>query len=97
MKKIVVTGGTGYIGSHTTVALMEKGYQVVIADNLYNSDERVLDAIAQITGIRPLFENVDLTDAAACMQLFRRHADLEAVIHFAAYKSVNESVAKPLA
>ena len=96
MKKILVTGGTGYIGSHTTVALLEKGYQVIIADNLYNSDERVLDAIAQITGVRPLFENVDLADEAACMQLFRRHADIEAVIHFAAYKSVNESVAKPL-
>lgn len=96
MKKILVTGGTGYIGSHTTVALIEKGYQVIIADNLYNSDERVLDAIAAITGVRPLFEKVDLSDEAACMQLFRRHADLEAVIHFAAYKSVNESVTKPL-
>lgn len=96
MKKILVTGGTGYIGSHTTVALMEKGYQVVIADNLYNSDERVVDAIAVITGERPLFEKVDLADGVACMQLFRRHADVDAVIHFAAYKSVNESVAKPL-
>ena len=96
MKKILVTGGTGYIGSHTTVALIEKDYQVIIADNLYNSDERVVDAIEAITGVRPLFENVDLADEAACMQLFHRHADIEAVIHFAAYKSVNESVAKPL-
>ena len=96
MKKILVTGGTGYIGSHTAVALMEKGYQVIIADNLYNSNERVLDAIEAITGVRPLFENVDLADETACMQLFHRHADIAAVIHFAAYKSVNESVAKPL-
>lgn len=96
MKKVLVTGGTGYIGSHTVVALIEKGYQVVIADNLYNSNEGVLDAIAKITGVRPAFENVDLADEAACLALFRKHTDIEAVIHFAAYKSVNESVSKPL-
>ena len=96
MKKILVTGGAGYIGSHTTVSLMEKGYKVLVVDNLYNSNERVIDNIGQITGTKPDFVNLDLADEAATLQLFRQNRDIEAVIHFAAYKSVNESVEKPL-
>jgi UDP-glucose 4-epimerase len=94
--KILVTGGTGYIGSHTVVELQQKGYEVVIADNLSNSTADVVDAIAAITGTRPLFEQFDLTDAAKTQHFFNRHSDLAAVIHFAAFKAVGESVAFPL-
>lgn len=96
MTKILVTGGAGFIGSHTTVELQQKGYEVLIADNLSNSKEEVLDHIAQITGTRPLFERVDLSDQAACHALFERHADIAAIINFAAFKAVGESVQQPL-
>ena len=94
-KHILVSGGMGYIGSHTVVALQEEGYEVLIADDLSNSNATVLDNIESITGKRPLFEQVNLADAEQCHQLFQ-HFDFEAVIHFAAKKYVNESVQDPL-
>jgi UDP-glucose 4-epimerase len=94
--KILVTGGTGYIGSHTVVELQQKGYEVVIVDNLSNSSAGVVDSIEAITGIRPHFEQFDLTDAVLTSGFFSRHSDLSAVIHFAAYKAVGESVKLPL-
>jgi UDP-glucose 4-epimerase len=97
MPKILVTGGTGYIGSHTAVELMEAGMEVVIVDNLENSSREVLDGIETITGIRPHFEETDLRDRNLTMAVFEKHPELEAVIHFAAYKAVGESVEKPLA
>jgi UDP-glucose 4-epimerase len=95
-KKILVTGGTGYIGSHTVVELQNAGFQVLIADNLSNSRIEVLDAIAKITGIKPEFEKIDLSNAKETEVLFDKHTDIEAIIHFAAYKAVGESVQKPL-
>jgi UDP-glucose 4-epimerase len=97
MAKILVTGGTGYIGSHTTVELMESGMEVVIIDNLENSKREVIDGITGITGKAPHFEEVDLRNRAATFAVFEKHPDIEAVIHFAAYKAVGESVEKPLA
>ena len=94
--KILVTGGTGYIGSHTVVELQNKGFEVVIADNLSNSQAWIVDAIAEITGIKPHFELIDLSDRALTSDLFNRHSDIKGVIHFAAYKAVGESVAHPL-
>ena len=94
--KILVTGGTGYIGSHTVVELQQSGYEVVIADNLCNSNAGVLDGIARITGVRPAFEELDLTEGEKVRELFARHRDIGAVIHFAALKAVGESVQKPL-
>ncbi|MCG8475791.1 MAG: UDP-glucose 4-epimerase GalE [Cytophagales bacterium] len=94
--KILVTGGTGYIGSHTVVELQEKGYDVVIIDNLSNSGIGVLDRIEKITGIRPEFECFDLTDAGKVENFFSRHSDIKALIHFAASKAVGESVDLPL-
>ena len=94
--KIIVTGGTGYIGSHTVVELQQDGLEVVILDNLVNSNIEVLDGIEGITGIRPAFEKIDLTDRPATLDFFARHRDAKAVIHFAALKAVGESVAKPL-
>jgi UDP-glucose 4-epimerase len=96
MPKILVTGGTGYIGSHTAVELMETGMEVVIIDNLENSQREVLDGIEAITGTRPHFEEADLRDREATMAVFNKHPGIEAVIHFAAYKAVGESVEKPL-
>jgi len=96
MKRILVTGGTGYIGSHTVVELQEAGFQVVIADNLSNSRIEVVDSIAEITGIRPDFEQTDLKDVRGTEALFSKYPDIEAIIHFAAYKAVGESVEKPL-
>lgn len=96
MARILVTGGTGYIGSHTVVELMQQGYDVVIVDNLSNSDKKVLEGITAITGITPAFEQVDCNDARALEQVFTRYTDIEAVIHFAASKAVNESVEQPL-
>jgi UDP-glucose 4-epimerase len=93
---ILVTGGTGYIGSHTAVELMEAGMEVVIIDNLENSSRDMLDGIAEITGERPRFYEGDLRDREVVRSLFRSSPDIGAVIHFAAYKSVNESVEKPL-
>jgi len=94
--KILVTGGTGYIGSHTAVELIVSGYEVVIVDNLSNSNEGVLDGIQQITGIRPSFEKFDLCDKGRLAQLFDAHQDIQAIVHFAASKAVGESVEKPL-
>jgi UDP-glucose 4-epimerase len=94
--KILVTGGTGYIGSHTVVELQLKGYEVIVVDNLSNSNENVLDGIAKITGIRPAFEKVDLSDPTPTASFFKRNQGIRAVIHFAAYKAVGESVEKPL-
>ena len=96
MARIVVTGGTGYIGSHTVVCLIQQGYEVVIVDNLSNSNTNVLDGIAAITGKRPTFENLDCMDYMSMSRLFSRYTDIEAIIHFAASKAVNESVEKPL-
>lgn len=94
--KILVTGGTGYIGSHTVVELQEKGFEVIVIDNLSNSYESVLDNIERITGIRPGFENFDLVDSLTTDIFFTKNPDIIAVIHFAAFKSVGESVEKPL-
>ena len=96
MAKILVTGGTGYIGSHTCVELIEQGYEVVIADNLSNSNIEVLDGIEKITGIRPGFENIDLTDREKTFSLFKKHEGIKAIIHFAALKAVGESVDMPI-
>jgi len=95
-KKILVTGGTGYIGSHTTVELINEGYEVVIIDNLYNSEAEVADRIFQITGIRPALEVFDLCDREKLNTFFKNNSGISAVIHFAAYKAVGESVNKPL-
>ena len=94
--KILVTGGTGYIGSHTVVELQQSGYQVVIVDNLSNSYASVVDQIEKISGIRPDFEEFDLCDEKRTLDFFKRHSDLDGVIHFAAFKAVGESVAEPL-
>jgi UDP-glucose 4-epimerase len=95
-KKILVTGGTGYIGSHTVVELQQAGYEVVIVDNLSNSNADVIDGITRITGIRPQFEKIDCTDMPAMRDLFERHKGIDGIIHFAASKAVGESVQKPL-
>ncbi len=95
-KKILVTGGAGYIGSHTVVELQNAGYEVVVIDNLSNSSESVLDGIARITGIRPAFERLDCTDKEGLRAVFAKHAGIEGIIHFAASKAVGESVKKPL-
>ncbi|MDD3876337.1 MAG: UDP-glucose 4-epimerase GalE [Bacteroidales bacterium] len=95
-KKILVTGGTGYIGSHTVVELINEGYEVVIADNLSNSFAFVIDNIEKITGVRPYFYKTELTDAGATKAIFDKHPDVCGVIHFAALKAVGESVEKPL-
>jgi len=94
--KILVTGGTGYIGSHTTVELQNSGYDVVIVDNLSNSSLEVLDNIEKITGKKPDFEEFDLADREKTDDFFHRNKDIVAIIHFAAFKAVGESVQKPL-
>jgi len=93
---ILVTGGTGFIGSHTTVELQQAGYNVVIVDNLSNSKAEVVDGIEKITGIRPAFEKADCNDKAAMENLFKKYPDIDGIIHFAASKAVGESVEKPL-
>lgn len=95
-EKILVTGGTGYIGSHTVVELIEAGFEPVIADNLSNSQIEVLGGIRTITGIKPAFENFDICDLTALRHFFAKYADIKAIIHFAALKAVGESVEKPL-
>ncbi len=95
-EKILVTGGTGYIGSHTSVELLEEGYDVVIIDNLYNSEAEVVDNIKKITGIKPSLEIFDLCDKNKTDLFFKKNRDFAAIIHFAAYKAVGESVRKPL-
>lgn len=94
--KILVTGGVGYIGSHTVVALMNAGYEVYVVDNLSNSNINVLNGIEKITGKRPVFENIDCTDYVAMDKFFTKYEGIKAVIHFAASKAVGESVAVPL-
>ncbi len=94
--QILVTGGTGYIGSHTVVELQNAGYKVVIVDDLSNSSIDVLDNIEKITGIKPIFEQLNLVDAERTGALFRKYPDLQAIIHFAASKAVGESVQIPL-
>ena len=91
---ILVTGGTGFIGSHTTVELIEAGYKVVIVDDLSNSKIEVLDGIEKITGVRPAFEKVDLRDKEATENVFKKYPEIEGIIHFAASKAVGESVQK---
>jgi UDP-glucose 4-epimerase len=94
--KIIVTGGTGYIGSHTAVELITSGFDVVIIDNLYNSDITVLDGIQSITGVKPKFYDHDLCDSIKLGEIFAAEGKIDAIIHFAAYKAVGESVRKPL-
>ncbi len=94
--KIVVTGGLGFIGSHTVVELQQEGFEVVIIDNLSNSSIEVLDGITAITGLKPIFENIDLREKSAVSQFFKNHSDVSGIIHFAASKAVGESVENPL-
>ncbi len=94
--KILVTGGLGFIGSHTVVELQNQGFEVIIIDNLSNTSLNVLDGIAAITGINPAFEKLDLRDKEKVQDFFKRHRDISGVIHFAASKAVGESVENPL-
>lgn len=94
-KAVLVTGGAGYIGSHTVAVLQQAGHKVVIADDLSNSQAKVVENIAKITGIKPAFEKINLTDAAAVSSIFQKYK-IDAVVHFAAHKYVNESVREPL-
>lgn len=94
--KILITGGTGYIGSHTVVELIDQGYTIVIIDNLSNSDASVIEKIQTITGVRPIFYQADLLDFDALNNIFTNYNDIKGVIHFAAAKAVGESVEKPL-
>lgn len=96
MEKIIVTGGAGYIGSHTVVELQQAGFDVLIIDNLSNSSLETLDGIDKITGIRPQFENLDLIDYLGLDNLLKTHNGVKTIIHFAASKAVGESVQKPL-
>ena len=93
---ILVSGGAGYIGSHTCIELMKAGYEILVADNLYNSCEEALHRVEQIAGKPVPFINIDLCDQPAVDKLFADHPEIDAVIHFAAYKAVGESVQKPL-
>ena len=94
--KVVVTGGLGFIGSHTVVELQNKGFEVVAIDNLSNSSLSVLGGIEKITGKKPIFENIDLREKAAVQHFFKKHNDIVGLIHFAASKAVGESVENPL-
>ncbi len=96
MQKVLVTGGLGYIGSHTVVELQNAGFEVVIIDNLSNSSMEVLDGIIEITGKIPLFEKIDLRQKSEVIQFFEKHQDISGIIHFAASKAVGESVENPL-
>ncbi|MGA1227440.1 MAG: UDP-glucose 4-epimerase GalE [Tamlana sp.] len=96
MNKILVTGGLGFIGSHTVVELQNEGYEVVIVDDLSNSSINVLDGITTITGKTPFFEKLDLKDKTGVEAFFKKHNDIKGVIHFAASKAVGESVQEPL-
>ena len=96
MKSVLVTGGLGYIGSHTAVDLIARGYRVVLADNLNNTRAEVLDGIEAISGVRPEWVNVDLADRAAT-EAFLADRHFDGIIHFAAHKAVGESVAEPIA
>ena len=92
---ILLTGGAGYIGSHTAIELIAKGYEVVIADNFYNAKPVVIDRIEEISGVRPTVYAIDVADKAALTKLFTEQK-IDSVIHFAGYKAVGESVAKPI-
>lgn len=94
--KIVVTGGLGFIGSHTVVELQNEGFEVVAIDNLSNSSENVLEGIYNITGKKPIFEKIDVREKAVVQGFFSRHKDVAGIIHFAASKAVGESVENPL-
>ncbi|HEY6144298.1 MAG TPA: UDP-glucose 4-epimerase GalE [Flavobacterium sp.] len=94
--KILVTGGLGFIGSHTVVELQNQGFEVIIVDNLSNSSLKVLDGIEAITGIKTAFENLDLREKGKVQDFFKKHTDISGVIHFAASKAVGESVENPL-
>lgn len=96
MKKILVTGGTGYIGSHTVIELINLGYEVLVIDNLSNSKAEVIDIIESITAVRPYFEKIEMCDKSALSNFFSKHADIDAVIHFAGMLQVAESVENPL-
>jgi len=96
MKKILVTGGTGFIGSHTAVELINEGFGVVIVDNLHNSDITVLEGIEAITGVKPGFHNFDLCDREKLAEFLEKSGKIDAIVHFAAFKAVGESVHKPL-
>ena len=95
-QRILVTGGTGYIGSHTVVELQNSGYEVIIVDNLSNSNADVVDNIEKVSGIRPAFEKVDCLDMAGMDAVFAKYKGIKGIIHFAASKAVGESVEKPL-
>ena len=95
-ERILVTGGTGYIGSHTVVELQNSGYEVIIIDNLSNSNADVVDNIEKVSGIRPAFEKLDCLDFAGLDAIFTKYKGIKAIIHFAASKAVGESVEKPL-
>ena len=94
--KILVTGGLGYIGSHVTVLLLEKGHEVICVDNLENSSIQVLEGIEAITGKKPHFEALDVCDESQMEHLFFEHSNLNGIIHFAAHKAVGESISEPL-
>ncbi len=94
--KVLVTGGLGFIGSHTVVELQNEGFEVVIIDNLSNSSAEVLKGIVAITGKEPIFEKLDLREKVSVQDFFQRHQDISGVIHFAASKAVGESVTNPL-
>jgi UDP-glucose 4-epimerase len=94
--KVLITGGTGFIGSHTTIELIEKGYEVVICDNLSNSDAKTLKRIENVTGTHPQFYELDLQDSNGVHKMFGEIRDIVGVIHFAASKAVGESVSDPL-
>ena len=96
MKTILVTGGLGFIGSHTVVELQNSGYNVIIIDNLSNSSKEVSDNITSITGVQPDFHNIDLRVKSDISNFFQNH-QVDGIIHFAAFKAVGESVQKPLA
>jgi UDP-glucose 4-epimerase len=95
-RKILVTGGVGYIGSHTVVELINEGFEVLVVDNLFNSKIEILEGIKNITGIKPKFDQFDICDKDQLFQYFDNNTVIEAIIHFAAFKSVGESVDKPL-
>lgn len=95
-RQLLVTGGTGYIGSHTVVELQAAGYEVVIIDDLSNSSAEVVDQIEKISGVRPIFEEFNLQDMSRLQDFFNKYPKIEAIVHFAAFKAVGESVDKPL-
>jgi UDP-glucose 4-epimerase len=94
--KILVTGGAGYIGSHTVVELFNAGYEVVVVDDLSNSNPKILDQIEKICGKKPIFEKLDLCDESSVINFAKQHQDIDGIIHFAAFKAVGESVQQPL-